>query len=154
MVNGIKKKIIQVCKNTRVRKWWQNDHFWCTINLMQLLICAVSRRVWKLWKNLLLLYSCVIVYYLVFSVIHSKNCSIGMVLPLWSDTKIHLDGDGWVLPPLDTERNSGCWTLRDIWCTDLNYVYEPHFVYYKQNLKHRQGQKKEVSLTNWYLHRL
>uniref|UniRef100_A0A8C2GLM0 Protein phosphatase Slingshot homolog 1 n=1 Tax=Cyprinus carpio TaxID=7962 RepID=A0A8C2GLM0_CYPCA len=24
----------------------------------------------------------------------SKNCSIGMVLPLWSDTKIHLDGDG------------------------------------------------------------
>ncbi|XP_076007255.1 protein phosphatase Slingshot homolog 1 isoform X2 [Genypterus blacodes] len=23
-----------------------------------------------------------------------KNCSIGMVLPLWSDTKIHLDGDG------------------------------------------------------------
>lgn len=27
----------------------------------------------------------------------SKSCSIGMVLPLWSDTKIHLDGDGWVL---------------------------------------------------------
>lgn len=26
----------------------------------------------------------------------SKSCSIGMVLPLWSDTKIHLDGDGWV----------------------------------------------------------
>uniref|UniRef100_A0A672GDB3 protein-serine/threonine phosphatase n=1 Tax=Salarias fasciatus TaxID=181472 RepID=A0A672GDB3_SALFA len=26
--------------------------------------------------------------------IHSKNCSIGMVLPLWSDTNIHLDGDG------------------------------------------------------------
>uniref|UniRef100_A0A8C9YQP7 Protein phosphatase Slingshot homolog 1 n=1 Tax=Sander lucioperca TaxID=283035 RepID=A0A8C9YQP7_SANLU len=24
----------------------------------------------------------------------SKNCSIGMVLPLWSDTNIHLDGDG------------------------------------------------------------
>ncbi|KAF5904765.1 protein phosphatase Slingshot 1 isoform X2, partial [Clarias magur] len=24
----------------------------------------------------------------------SKSCSIGMVLPLWSDTKIHLDGDG------------------------------------------------------------
>ncbi|KTF78478.1 hypothetical protein cypCar_00028662 [Cyprinus carpio] len=24
----------------------------------------------------------------------SKNCSIGMVLPLWSDAKIHLDGDG------------------------------------------------------------
>nr|XP_023689097.1 protein phosphatase Slingshot homolog 1 isoform X1 [Paramormyrops kingsleyae] len=24
----------------------------------------------------------------------SKCCSIGMVLPLWSDTKIHLDGDG------------------------------------------------------------
>ncbi|XP_051960681.1 protein phosphatase Slingshot homolog 1 isoform X2 [Xyrauchen texanus] len=24
----------------------------------------------------------------------SRNCSIGMVLPLWSDTKIHLDGDG------------------------------------------------------------
>ncbi|XP_037389173.1 protein phosphatase Slingshot homolog 1 isoform X3 [Pygocentrus nattereri] len=24
----------------------------------------------------------------------SKMCSIGMVLPLWSDTKIHLDGDG------------------------------------------------------------
>ncbi|XP_056135423.1 protein phosphatase Slingshot homolog 1 [Lampris incognitus] len=24
----------------------------------------------------------------------SKNCSIGLVLPLWSDTKIHLDGDG------------------------------------------------------------
>ncbi|XP_005165255.1 protein phosphatase Slingshot homolog 1 isoform X1 [Danio rerio] len=24
----------------------------------------------------------------------SKNCSVGMVLPLWSDTKIHLDGDG------------------------------------------------------------
>uniref|UniRef100_A0AAX7T7F1 Protein phosphatase Slingshot homolog 1 n=1 Tax=Astatotilapia calliptera TaxID=8154 RepID=A0AAX7T7F1_ASTCA len=23
-----------------------------------------------------------------------KSCSIGMVLPLWSDTKIHLDGDG------------------------------------------------------------
>ncbi|XP_069028976.1 protein phosphatase Slingshot homolog 1 [Embiotoca jacksoni] len=23
-----------------------------------------------------------------------KNCSIGMVLPLWSDTNIHLDGDG------------------------------------------------------------
>ncbi|MGH0190640.1 UNVERIFIED_CONTAM: hypothetical protein FKN15_048487 [Acipenser sinensis] len=27
----------------------------------------------------------------------SKNCSIGMVLPLWSDTKIHLDGDGSAL---------------------------------------------------------
>lgn len=26
--------------------------------------------------------------------ISSKNCSIGMVLPLWSDTNIHLDGDG------------------------------------------------------------
>uniref|UniRef100_A0A3B4FS61 Protein phosphatase Slingshot homolog 1 n=1 Tax=Pundamilia nyererei TaxID=303518 RepID=A0A3B4FS61_9CICH len=24
-----------------------------------------------------------------------KNCSIGMVLPLWSDTNIHLDGDGF-----------------------------------------------------------
>uniref|UniRef100_A0A674F5K7 Protein phosphatase Slingshot homolog 1 n=1 Tax=Salmo trutta TaxID=8032 RepID=A0A674F5K7_SALTR len=24
----------------------------------------------------------------------SKSCSVGMVLPLWSDTKIHLDGDG------------------------------------------------------------
>ncbi|XP_067294844.1 protein phosphatase Slingshot homolog 1 [Pseudorasbora parva] len=24
----------------------------------------------------------------------SKSCSIGMTLPLWSDTKIHLDGDG------------------------------------------------------------
>ncbi|XP_060934510.1 protein phosphatase Slingshot homolog 1 [Limanda limanda] len=24
----------------------------------------------------------------------NKNCSIGMVLPLWSDTNIHLDGDG------------------------------------------------------------
>ncbi|XP_074473722.1 protein phosphatase Slingshot homolog 1 isoform X2 [Sebastes fasciatus] len=24
----------------------------------------------------------------------SKNCSVGMVLPLWSDTNIHLDGDG------------------------------------------------------------
>ncbi|XP_043924329.1 protein phosphatase Slingshot homolog 1 isoform X1 [Protopterus annectens] len=24
----------------------------------------------------------------------SKSCTIGMVLPLWSDTKIHLDGDG------------------------------------------------------------
>ncbi|XP_063753080.1 protein phosphatase Slingshot homolog 1 isoform X2 [Eleginops maclovinus] len=24
----------------------------------------------------------------------SKSCSIGMALPLWSDTKIHLDGDG------------------------------------------------------------
>ncbi|XP_048875745.1 protein phosphatase Slingshot homolog 1-like isoform X2 [Brienomyrus brachyistius] len=24
----------------------------------------------------------------------SKSCSIGLVLPLWSDTKIHLDGDG------------------------------------------------------------
>uniref|UniRef100_A0A8C6PJ82 Protein phosphatase Slingshot homolog 1 n=1 Tax=Nothobranchius furzeri TaxID=105023 RepID=A0A8C6PJ82_NOTFU len=24
----------------------------------------------------------------------SKSCSIGMVLPLWSDTNIHLDGDG------------------------------------------------------------
>ncbi|XP_034403147.1 protein phosphatase Slingshot homolog 1 [Cyclopterus lumpus] len=24
----------------------------------------------------------------------SKNCSIGMVLPLWSDSNIHLDGDG------------------------------------------------------------
>ncbi|TRY71320.1 hypothetical protein DNTS_002257 [Danionella cerebrum] len=24
----------------------------------------------------------------------SKNCSVGMVLPLWSDAKIHLDGDG------------------------------------------------------------
>lgn len=27
-------------------------------------------------------------------VICSKECSIGMVLPLWSDTNIHLDGDG------------------------------------------------------------
>lgn len=25
-----------------------------------------------------------------------RSCSIGMVLPLWSDTKIHLDGDGCV----------------------------------------------------------
>lgn len=24
----------------------------------------------------------------------SKSCTIGMVLRLWSDTKIHLDGDG------------------------------------------------------------
>lgn len=31
--------------------------------------------------------------YVVFSP-SSKSCSIGMVLPLWSDTKIHLDGDG------------------------------------------------------------
>lgn len=31
--------------------------------------------------------------YLVFSP-SSKSCSIGMVLPLWSDTTIHLDGDG------------------------------------------------------------
>lgn len=28
------------------------------------------------------------------SLFPSKSCSIGMVLPLWSDTKIHLDGDG------------------------------------------------------------
>uniref|UniRef100_A0A3Q2PKW8 protein-serine/threonine phosphatase n=1 Tax=Fundulus heteroclitus TaxID=8078 RepID=A0A3Q2PKW8_FUNHE len=26
-----------------------------------------------------------------------KSCSIGMVLPLWSDTKIHLDGDGFTV---------------------------------------------------------
>ncbi|KAI4889353.1 hypothetical protein NFI96_010281 [Prochilodus magdalenae] len=30
----------------------------------------------------------------------SKSCSIGMVLPLWSDTKIHLDGDGSALQVL------------------------------------------------------
>uniref|UniRef100_A0AAQ4S1Z8 Slingshot N-terminal domain-containing protein n=1 Tax=Gasterosteus aculeatus aculeatus TaxID=481459 RepID=A0AAQ4S1Z8_GASAC len=24
----------------------------------------------------------------------SRNCSVGMVLPLWSDSNIHLDGDG------------------------------------------------------------
>ncbi|KAK5604523.1 hypothetical protein CRENBAI_015859 [Crenichthys baileyi] len=29
-----------------------------------------------------------------FTNIDCKSCSIGMVLPLWSDTKIHLDGDG------------------------------------------------------------
>uniref|UniRef100_A0A3B4ZZJ1 Protein phosphatase Slingshot homolog 1 n=1 Tax=Stegastes partitus TaxID=144197 RepID=A0A3B4ZZJ1_9TELE len=27
----------------------------------------------------------------------NKDCSIGMVLPLWSDTKIHLDGDGFTV---------------------------------------------------------
>ncbi|RVE68298.1 hypothetical protein OJAV_G00089550 [Oryzias javanicus] len=29
-----------------------------------------------------------------FNNIDGKSCSVGMVLPLWSDTKIHLDGDG------------------------------------------------------------
>lgn len=29
-----------------------------------------------------------------FSSKESKSCTIGMVLRLWSDTKIHLDGDG------------------------------------------------------------
>lgn len=32
----------------------------------------------------------------VLCVLGSKVCSIGMVLPLWSDTNIHLDGDGYV----------------------------------------------------------
>lgn len=32
----------------------------------------------------------------VLCVLGSKVCSIGMVLPLWSDTNIHLDGDGQV----------------------------------------------------------
>lgn len=38
----------------------------------------------------------------------SKECSIGMVLPLWSDTNIHLDGDGWVPVPPVTDRGTLC----------------------------------------------
>lgn len=44
-----------------------------------------------------------------------------MVLPLWSDTKIHLDGDGWVLPPGDgKELSLLVWLHFNFWCTDLD----------------------------------
>ncbi len=53
-----------------------------------------------------------------------------MVLPLWSDTKIHLDGDGWVLPPLGMERNCCIvWLHFNFWCTDLDSMdYKPCWV--------------------------
>lgn len=48
----------------------------------------------------------------------SKSCSIGMVLPLWSDTKIHLDGDGWVFrhpcDPCCKDREPSCSFTLDV----------------------------------------
>lgn len=59
--------------------------------------------------------------YVVFSP-SSKSCSIGMVLPLWSDTKIHLDGDGWVQavmhPPVaHTDSAQSWWKIMREWPT-------------------------------------
>lgn len=51
----------------------------------------------------------------------SKSCSIGMVLPLWSDTKIHLDGDGWVqtvTSPLLHTRIQSWWKTMRRWGND------------------------------------
>lgn len=69
-----------------------------------------SNQNWKKWG--------VLSYGFFFFFFPSKSCSIGMVLPLWSDTKIHLDGDGWVLilgAPCWMHRKQNC----SIWTTDL-----------------------------------
>lgn len=44
----------------------------------------------------------------------SKSCSIGMVLPLWSDTNIHLDGDGYDVLMISLPfKHTVC--LSDVW---------------------------------------
>lgn len=65
-----------------------------------------------------------VLFFFLFSA--SKSCSIGMVLPLWSDAKIHLDGDGWVSPPVicpcflsSTASTSDTWDEHD---THISYA--------------------------------